>query len=105
MNDNSVLERAVKWALSDDTGMSSKTLCAHMLGIDVVRPMPPSDASDRRRCIILLEQIPEWIPRLKELADTKPHTSMVFSSAGFHNETNGWAEQIPLIMQEGGFHD
>src|SRR4051812_16275735 len=60
---------ALRWLLSDDTGTSSKTLCAHMLGIDTLRyQSPPSDRADRGRCIRLLQLIPEWQARLDELA-------------------------------------
>lgn len=100
-----VEERALFWSLTNDTGISSKTIVAHMLGTpktDVFGMMPPSDASDRGRCIRLLELIPEWIPRLQELAQNeKPRDGVVISSSGISAETNSWAKQIPLIIKEG----
>lgn len=100
----SIEQRALFWALSGDTGVSSETLARHMTG----EPhsgfsSPPSDASDRGRCIRLLELIPEWIPRLQELAREKPTEGIVINSSGLHTQTNGWAEQIPLIIKEGKF--
>lgn len=96
--------RAMYWALSGDTGISSETLARHMTGIGNTgfRAGPPSDADDRGRCIRLLELIPEWIPRLPELAkDDKPQESIVINRSGMHTQTNGWAAQIPLIIKEG----
>lgn len=101
--ERTIEQRAIEWALSDDTGTSSKALCAHMIGIAHGRNMPPSDASDRGRCIRLLRLIPEWIPRLDELAQESPIESLECSSSGMHRAMNSWSEQIPLIRKEGGF--
>lgn len=104
---DTVQQRAIKWALGDDTGTSSKTLCAFMLGMNSTNgcrrygaSYPPSDADDRGRCIRLLKLIPEWLPRLPELAEANP--------GGCRDGTNkpvkqSWAYQIPLILQEGNF--
>lgn len=98
----SIYYRALFWALSGDTGVSSETLACHMLEYPQKRrSSPPSDASDRGRCIRLLELIPEWIPRLPELAHEKPSEGIVISSSGITAERNSWAEQIPLILKEG----
>lgn len=95
--------RALFWALSDDTGISSEAIAAHMTANPKPRfTSPPSDAADRGRCIRLLELIPEWIPRLSELAKLyKPSEGIVINSSGISAQTNGWAEQIPLIVKEG----
>lgn len=58
----------------------------------------PRDAGDRRRCIILLNAIPEWWERLKEIEDLK-----------LEGTCNGetvypWNEQIPLIRKESVKH-
>lgn len=98
-----VRDRALAWALSDDTGISSKTLCRFMTGAPKGSfESPPSDAADRGRCIRLLELIPEWIPRLPELLrDDKPQEGIVINSSGMHVQSNGWTDQIPLIIKEG----
>lgn len=98
----SIYHRALFWAMSGDTGISSETIANHMLGYPQRRSGPPSDADDRGRCIRLLELIPEWIPRLSELAKIeKPSEGIVISSSGISAERNSWAEQIPLILKEG----
>lgn len=102
-------QRAVFWALSSDTGSSSKALARHMMGFglnnDRFYSGPPSDSDDRGRCIRLLELIPEWLPRLGELieADAPEQESIVISSAGIRGETNSWGKQIKLILMEGRF--
>lgn len=72
--------RVIEWLLGDDTGISSKALVAHMLGVDG-ETMAPWDASDRGRCIRLLKLMPEWIPRLDEMASVN----------------NAWKACLPLI--------
>lgn len=98
---NDIYERAFKWLFSSDTGMSSKALCAHMLGIKLFEhPSVPMDAADRGRCIGLLQLIPEWIPRLDEMKKYKPERYTIFNNGGMHEETKGWAEQVELIKSE-----
>lgn len=101
-----VEQRALFWALSGDTGTSSEALCGFMTGNPTGRwyTGPPSDSSDRGRCIRLLELIPEWIARLPEMValDKKPaNEGIVINSSGISTYNNSWADQIPLIMQEG----
>lgn len=98
--------RALFWVLTGDTGISSKAIAKHILNIAIEGMFgfqPPSDASDRRRCIKLLELLPEWINRLPEMVryDEKQPEGIVINSSGMHTYTNSWAKQIPLIRQEG----
>lgn len=99
-------QRALYWSLSGDTGISSEAICAHMTGYVPKRPHPPSDASDRGRCIRLLELIPEWLPRLNEMLQydhSNARDTIVISASGISADRNTWARQIPLIADEGGF--
>lgn len=96
-----IKDRALEWLLSGSTGVSSETLCAHMLGLTRGHySSPPSDAGDRSRCIQLLNKIPEWWDRLDELKDGSSPERLVISGRGINVERNGWAEQIPLIRKE-----
>lgn len=101
--------RAIYWALGDDTGISSKAIARHMTGArhGIFGASPPSDASDRGRCIRLLELIPEWLPRLDELkkydAPDKKPDGFVINSSGISAYDNSWSKQIPLIVSEGNF--
>lgn len=99
--------RALFWALHGSTGSSSKSIAQHM-ATGLSDGMPPSDADDRRRCIRLLELVPEWLPRLDELkkydeSDNKPNV-ITIGGSGITADQNTWAKQIPLIAQEGKFY-
>lgn len=105
-HNTSLAYRALFWALSSDTGISSEALAAHMTGVRSNTQwgmQPPSDAADRGRCIRLLELIPEWIPRLKEMAqyDNQKPKGITISSSGISTYDNSWSKQIPMIISEG----
>lgn len=77
----SIERRALEWLLSGDTGSSSRAIVRHMFGVasgDVWSY--PSDPGDLGRCLRLLELIPEWKPRIQEMASTGP----------------GWAGQVAI---------
>jgi hypothetical protein len=93
------IKKIVDWATSHDTGSSSITLCRFMLGLSHEGDYP-FDASDRGRCIRLLNLIPEWWDRLDEMASIPARESIVMSTIGFTTVKEGWAKQIPLIKQE-----
>lgn len=100
--------RALFWALAGESGISSKAIAKHMTGFSAEGAfgfIPPSDSSDRRRCIRLLELIPEWLPRLDEMvkydAPDKRSEGFVINSSGIVADTNTWAAQIPKIREEG----
>lgn len=66
----------IEWLLSDDTGISSKTILAVMT---LSRPQGtrwwpdvPHDPSDFGRCYRLLQKFPQWRRRLHEVADAYP---------------------------------
>lgn len=99
-----VEQRALFWALSGDTGVSSEAIAKHMTGSHKSRLSPPSDKSDRGRCIRLLELIPEWIPRLDEMRQydvPEREQGIVINSSGISAYENSWSKQIPLIKEEG----
>ena len=99
-------QRALFWALSGDTGVSSEAIAKHMTGISKQRIMPPSDADDRGRCIRLLELIPEWISRLPEMVQydqSQKQEGIVINSSGISAYSNSWQKQIPMILREGKF--
>lgn len=66
--------KALAWITSDDTGISSKTIWAVMMGAvaDDGRYGRPYDGDDFGRCHRLLELIPEWKSRLGEVATRFP---------------------------------
>ncbi len=62
------------WLASDDTGISSKTMAAHLCGVsfDKFHWSHPLDNSDLGRCIRFLEAVPEAKPKLSEMATVSP---------------------------------
>ena len=66
--DVSIARRALLWLAGGDSGMSSKAICYHMLGMKSDGSFLPLDPSDLGRCLRLLELFPEWKPRMGEMA-------------------------------------
>ena len=64
--------KPMDWIISGDTGASSKTIFAVMVGSKTVRPDVPHDPSDFGRCYRLLALFPEWRSRLHEVAEKYP---------------------------------
>lgn len=56
------------WITSDDTGISSKAIWAHMMGRRPSNPTHPWDPADFGRCYRLLALAPEWEARMPEMA-------------------------------------
>lgn len=63
--------RAGLWLAEGETGTSSATIAHFMLGrIDgFAEVSAPRDLDDLRRCLLLLDRIPEWAERMPEMAD------------------------------------
>ena len=66
-----------EWIISHDTGTSSKTIWAVMMGAITGREHwyafdIPHDPDDFGRCHRLLQHIPEWRNRLNEVAEIFP---------------------------------
>lgn len=61
-------ERVTRWLLSDDVGLSSESICRHMMLGKQKNADYPKDPSDIGRCFRLLAAIPEWESRIGEMA-------------------------------------
>ena len=72
----SIEDRARTWIVGGDTGTSSETIWAVMMGAaepkDSWRRGYPLDPDDFGRCYRLLKLIPEWRERLPEVAARYP---------------------------------
>jgi len=66
-------KRAAQWIVGNDTGMSSKALWGVMMGVSPDPHSHPSDGADLGRCVRLLDLVPEWKPRLPEMAALSPY--------------------------------
>ena len=70
---SAIEERAKAWRSSSDTGASSKAIWDVMMGLTPERYAYPMDGADLGRCHRLLDLIPEWKPRLPEMAVVSPY--------------------------------
>lgn len=70
---SSVQERAANWIVGHDTGASSKTIWAVMMGVGNRDASHPHDPSDFGRCHRLLIQLPEWRERLEEMVSVSAY--------------------------------
>lgn len=67
----------LQWIVGNDTGISSKTIWAVMMGAVEENPHPfqydvPHDGDDFGRCYRLIKLFPEWKARLPEVAQRFP---------------------------------
>jgi hypothetical protein len=72
--------RVLEWFMSDDTGISSKSIAAVMCGADARKfylNFPPADPSDLGRCLRLLERFPGWKERMPEMAKANEYWARV----------------------------
>ncbi|MCY1399786.1 hypothetical protein D9M71_148520 [compost metagenome] len=68
-------QRAAKWIVDGRVGMSSKAIWAHMTDTPLKddRYSYPLDPDDLNRCLLLLDLIPEWKPRMHEMEEHGPN--------------------------------
>lgn len=94
-------EKLAYW-IDDNVGQSSVALFLYMARGDVPHPFSaPSDSSDRARCAALLNAVPEWVPRLKEIEDLHVKGKRYSSENIFLGaDVEPWNDAIPLIRKE-----
>lgn len=66
------LRKPLQWIVSNDTGVSSKTIWSVIMGVEPDYADVPADEADYGRCIRLLQLIPQWQSRLNEVVDKYP---------------------------------
>lgn len=81
------------WLMSDDTGVSSKTMAAVLCGVPYAlnRRHHPSDPDDFGRCHRFLEAVPEARAKLVE---------MKRASSVWSNLVDSWDELTALYLEE-----
>lgn len=60
--------RARRWIVDGKVGLSSQAIWSHMMGVPGQDMSFPRDPDDLNRCLLLLQLIPEWQPRMHEMA-------------------------------------
>lgn len=66
------LRKPIQWIVSNDTGVSSKTIWSVFMGVEPYYTDVPADEADYGRCVRLLQFIPEWQSRLGEVVEKYP---------------------------------
>jgi hypothetical protein len=68
-----VTPAAVEWLAHGERGTSSNAIFTHMTGMDALRGRNnwthPNDPDDLRRCLLLLEAVPEFKPHMHRMAE------------------------------------
>jgi hypothetical protein len=65
-------EAACKWLAGGERGISSNTIFTHLTGFDALQGWSgdvPHDPADVRRCRLLLERCPEFVPLFPKMAE------------------------------------
>lgn len=71
----SLSDAAVRWLASGERGNSSETMFTHLTGVDANRGSKnshPYDPSDLRRCMLLLDEVPELRGEFYRMATVSP---------------------------------
>lgn len=94
-SDKTVEQRAAAWMRDGEVGMSSRAIHDHMLGLTPKCGYfdYPLDPDDLNRCIKLLELIPEWKPRMGEMAQRGEQ---------WNGLANSWEEICQCFLDEVG---
>jgi hypothetical protein len=88
---------AAKWLDSGEQGLSSKSIFTKLSDLNIMGDwsrwglQTPSDPDDLRRCILLLDMVPEWRERIFEMSVI----SDKWAAAARH-----WAELDNLFNEE-----
>lgn len=78
---STIEQRATKWLRDGQVGMSSRAIHDHMMGLAPRNGFPyPHDPDDLNRCLLLLDLIPEWKPRMGEMAQHNPQWAALASN-------------------------
>ena len=102
----------IEWLLSDDTGTSSMTICAVMIGSRIDDTDVPHDPGDFGRCHRLLLAFPEWRARLPEVSAKYPewaplvHEWDSLTAQFVAGESEGWMtprmyERMRELIEDG----
>lgn len=90
--------RVIQWLFSGDTGSSSKSICAHMVGCQY-EFTEPMDVSDLGRCLRLIAAFPEWAGRITEMACHGPAWSGLVNV--WVDLSRSMADEVGLAWEKG----
>ena len=93
---SSIAERAIAWRENGRVGASSLAIWRQMTGSNASSTAMycyPLDPADLNRCLLLLDLIPEWAPRMGEMAAHGPQWAAMAAR---------WDEIAGLFLEEAG---
>jgi len=94
--ESTVHDRAVAWIRDGRVGLSSRAIHDHMLGLKAKEGWShPWDPDDLNRCLLLLDLIPEWKPRMPEMAQR---------SKAWAGLVERWDEIVATFLEEVGLN-
>jgi hypothetical protein len=88
---------AIQWLANGERGLSSETIFETLTGMHCKDHRwsgfndYPHDPDDLRRCVLLLERVPEFIPRLREMRAVSPTWARL---------VDAWDELTALLKAE-----
>ena len=92
-----VSEALAAWLRHGERGLSSNCMVDHLLGLPLLEGfwgMPhPHDPADLRRCLLLLEAVPEVRDRFPEMRTASPEWARLVER---------WGELVALFKTEAG---
>lgn len=90
-------KKIMEWLANGETGLSSRTIAFKMIGItdSDTHGSCPSDPSDFKRCLKLINRIPEIRARLNEMRPISKHWNALIDNWDrlekcFMDEVGGW---------------
>lgn len=86
------------WALTGRTGMSSKAIAAHLLGLECDGSYP-HDGGDFGRCEKLLEAVPSFRERLTEMTSVNKYWAAIAPRWGEIRSASDKYEKIKSITR------
>ena len=88
-------KRIVDWLINGAVGLSSQQIVEAMIDMPLTDPhgCHPHDPDDFNRCLLLLENFPEWRPRLGEMKVVSPEWAIL---------ADHWDELEAMFLDEDG---
>ena len=79
---NEISEDLLKWIASGDRGASSETIVTKLAGIDLAHgcSCEPHDPSDFRRCLLLLDAVPELKSKLDKMKEVSNYWRLLIEN-------------------------
>lgn len=83
----------LKWIATGERGVSSETIVTMLAGVDLVqgRGCEPYDPSDFRRCLLLLEAVPELKPKMERMKFVSEYWKLLIEN---------WDELVKMYNEE-----